>query len=207
MKTPGNCPHADLTRLYLRLLYSETEESRLFKESTHPMHALLPATSVERLQIERGARIRNLASSLTRQCEIVMPFLPDDARAKNVAAFANSAHLWQGNARCLAEAFCLYLAKTVRDPLVADVARLQGVCLGLGSNAPTPTPWIKHVCAAGVESFATSWPLLLRDGAIPKPADRETIAAGYHRDHYRLEARTLPDGTVDLTCTAQGTPQ
>lgn len=132
--------------IFLRLLYSRSFEKRIRRSRGVPQNTVDLLTTIDwsALRIERQARHRNLKFAIRRTCGILCNAIDPDELTKQIRPWCDSEDFWSGEARCLDESFCVHCFRNFSrrgDDLIADIARLQGVCAGLRSAPRTPTPW------------------------------------------------------------------
>jgi len=127
---------------YLKILYSEKEWAKCKEDKTEQMLVLKSSIDIERLIVERKARVRNLRTHLHQSLLLLPKFLTRKEFLPLVTNFCNSDLFWEYKGRTLEENFCFYLIKQneLNGPL-QDLAKIDGILIGLGSNSKAPSPW------------------------------------------------------------------
>jgi hypothetical protein len=181
---------ADSISLYLRLLYSrEAGElaKRLLAEGAISETALrwLRTVDFERLGQERRARAAQLRHQLTRSSPRFAALTEGALFKSLIELYCDSPELWSSRGRSLAESFCLFAARVLRERgerFLADVAMLDGVLSGFPEKPDVPSPWenagrherVENAIVTGrLESLDSQFRLLDLDGELPSAARRD----------------------------------
>jgi hypothetical protein len=214
---------ASRTALYLRLLYSPNsaravQELRGGAGWCNPQTlAFLKSIDFERLGLEQGARLRNLAHHLGEAYPCSWSLLDADLRRDLVEQFVEAPAFWRFPGRSLPESFALVAWPILRErqrSFLADVVRLEGVLSGFATRPTAAAPWLDlagagHECIAAAdggptERFPSQWQLLDDDSQLPTPAtaaELMTRAPAPHRIAFTLD----PDGGIEITCARLAT--
>jgi hypothetical protein len=147
--------------LYLRALYGGVDLLH------HPALASMKIDR-DRLEVERGARLRNLERYLRRVCTYLAQALGEQFTA-HVEEFAASPAFWIARGRTLPENFCFYVHDAAGPGWLGDVARLEGALVGIATGKPSP--WEGSAAAAGnpaatVEIVPLTQPVISAEGHL-----------------------------------------
>ncbi|AZF43549.1 hypothetical protein C4J87_3406 [Pseudomonas sp. R1-43-08] len=168
-----------LQLLYLKLLYSGLDEA---EGETHEAKFLLRNMKLDRLAVERAARLRNLRTVLYSDMKVLNRVLSPKALLPYIEAYATSPCFWKHLGRSQVEDFCLYLVS--RDdigPVMRAACEIEGVYSGLSSRPDKATPWPPHrveiVLEQVLECFSIPFSITWKDAKgndafIVKDCDR-----------------------------------
>jgi hypothetical protein len=145
----------ELARLYLQLLHSRrmaNEARRHLTEEPAALgsgaRALLETIDFEQLGAEQAGRVSDMLVSLKPVCPGLLATIGEERLHTLVAEYCESEYFWQARGRVLCENFCLFAYGALAergDGFAADVARLDGVIIGLEAAPFAESPWPDHV--------------------------------------------------------------
>lgn len=168
-----------IQQFYLRALYTAIpDDARLGAEEQF----VLKTMQLDRLEIERAARLRNLRSVLHDDMCLMNRLISKSALFSHVQAYAASPYFWLHRGRTLIEDFCLFFVEFgAADAVTKLVAEIEGVHSGMSALDSCHTPWqghkIIHEAAEFLEffpaPFALAWKALFNNSSgytpIPQP--------------------------------------
>jgi hypothetical protein len=210
---------ADRTALYLRMLYSRgcasavRELSAGDRASSDPrVLAFVRTVDFERLGLEQGARLRNLARGLGESFPCSWPVIELELRRELVARFVEDPSFWHFPGRSLAEGFALVAWRLLHERqrgFLADLLRLEGVLSGILAAPDVPaSPWLtlpgvaheQIATATGyAERYLSQWQLLDDAGELPGAERVAELMQRPPRPH-RITLTLEPDG-IEISCT------
>lgn len=140
-----------LQLLYLKLLYSGIDEA---EGKTKEAAFLLQNMKLERLTVERAARLRNLRTVLHSEMKVLSRVLSPKDLLPYIEAYAASTCFWQHLGRTQVEDLCLYMATNLDlDPVIRVACEIEGAYSGLSNGPEKVTPWTTHFVEVSEERF------------------------------------------------------
>ena len=158
---------SSIQQFYLRALYTEVEIHGPIDDASD---FVLRHMDLERLRVERAARLRNLRTVLHGNMYLLSRLIDKKSLLPIVQAYASSELFWQHRGRTLVEDFCMFYTNEwgKSDAVSALVAKVEGVYSGLSASIDVVSPWPQHyqvresddIRETFLVPFAISWDLM-----------------------------------------------
>lgn len=144
-----------LQLLYLKFLYSGIDNA---EGETEEAAFLLQNMNLDRLTIERAARLRNLRTVLYSEMKVLNRVLSSKDLLPYVESYAASPSFWEHLGRTQVEDLCLYMVAHLDvEPVIRVACEIEGAYSGLSSGPTKSTPWTLHHVAVSAEQFMESF--------------------------------------------------